>query len=302
MERKVIQLAGRTLVVSLPSAWARKYHVKKGDGVNVVERGKELHIGSQGVKEEGTVKLELNGDAAFIKRRVSVAYKRGFDTLEVSFSDEKTIRLVQEELQGLIGFEITHHGRHSATIKNVAETLDSEFDTMLRRVFLMLLELAEGSFSAIEAREYGKLGEIKLGEDTNDRFTSLCKRILNKKGFSEPKTGNLLYCIVWELEKIADGYEQICEVLEGKKKYGLKRETLDLYRDVNQFLRLFYELYYDFSEKKGSAFSAQYKELDRKGKVLLKGVEGDEVLVVHYLVDLVMRIHEVAGPYYGMVL
>ena len=35
IKRKVIQLAGRTLVVSLPSKWAKKHNVQKGDEIVV---------------------------------------------------------------------------------------------------------------------------------------------------------------------------------------------------------------------------------------------------------------------------
>ena len=37
MKRNVIQLAGKTLVVSLPSKWVKLNSVKKGDELNVLE-------------------------------------------------------------------------------------------------------------------------------------------------------------------------------------------------------------------------------------------------------------------------
>ena len=37
MERKAIQLAGKTLVVSLPSKWAKKFGISKGDVLFVEE-------------------------------------------------------------------------------------------------------------------------------------------------------------------------------------------------------------------------------------------------------------------------
>ncbi len=303
MKRKVIQLAGRTLVVSLPSEWAKKYHIEKGDDIEVIESGKSITYATSTNKEEGKIALHLKGEPEFMKRRINVAYKRGFDELELSYDDGKTIKLIQIELSTLVGFEITHHGKNSCIVKNIAETLESEFDTILRRVFLMLLELAENSYEAVKKKEYSKLAEIRLAEETNDKFTNLLKRILNKRGPRDPKTGNLLYCIVWELEKIADQYEKMCNALEHMPAtFALRKGTLRLYQDVNSFLRLFYELFYKFSEEEGSRFTAMKKELEDKAKALLGSAPQSEIILLHYLDILIMRIHEIAGPYYGMVL
>ena len=42
MIRKVIQLASRTLVVSLPSKWVKTVNVQKGDEIEVIEKGDQL--------------------------------------------------------------------------------------------------------------------------------------------------------------------------------------------------------------------------------------------------------------------
>ena len=47
MKRKAIQLASQTIVVSLPAKWVRQQGIKKGDEIDVEERGKELVIGNK---------------------------------------------------------------------------------------------------------------------------------------------------------------------------------------------------------------------------------------------------------------
>jgi len=44
MKRKIIQLAGKTMVVSLPAEWIRKFKVNKGDEVELKEEGKRIII------------------------------------------------------------------------------------------------------------------------------------------------------------------------------------------------------------------------------------------------------------------
>jgi len=47
MKRKIIQTAGKTMVVSLPSAWVKKYGIKKGEEVEVEERGAEISVSTK---------------------------------------------------------------------------------------------------------------------------------------------------------------------------------------------------------------------------------------------------------------
>jgi len=54
MRRKVIQIADSTQLVSLPRKWALKHGIKKGDELNIEEKGSELLVSV----EKGEVKLK----------------------------------------------------------------------------------------------------------------------------------------------------------------------------------------------------------------------------------------------------
>ncbi|MDP7115680.1 MAG: hypothetical protein QF632_00080 [Candidatus Woesearchaeota archaeon] len=300
MKRKVIQLAGRTLIVSLPSKWTKQYKIRKGDELEVKEHGKNILYSSQGTQEEGRITMELEGDRRLIERKVSVAYKRGFDELDLHFKDPKVMSIIKDEINKSIGFEIVQQGRNSCLVKNIAETIESEFDNLLRRAFLITLELADNSLEAINTEEYEKLSELKIAELTNDKFTNLCKRILNKKGFKDPKKTSVMYCVVWELEKIADQYEHICNLLEHKKKCQLSKHTLSLFKEVNNFFRLFYELFYKYDETQALVFANKAKDLQKKTYNSLQNPPNEEIKLIHHLDILVMRIYEIAGPFYAL--
>tara|TARA_Y100000310_G_C20699129_1_gene828028 strand:+ start:80 stop:991 length:912 start_codon:yes stop_codon:yes gene_type:complete len=301
MKRKVIQLAHRTLVVSLPSPWAKKYNIKKGDELEVDESEKNITYSTTGLKEEGIINLNLNGSAEFMKRRIGVAYKKGFDEVHINFEDDKTINLIQEEIKKLVGFEITHHSNKNCTIKNIADTLESEFDTMLRRIFVMLLEFSEESLNTIKQKDFNKLEQLKLAEETNDKFTDLCKRIINKKGYHKSKNANFMYCILWNLEKIADQYENICNLLEHKpNSFSLKKETLDLFQDVNVFLRNFYELFYKFSEEEGNKLTRMKNNLNSNSNKLLLKASKEDLQIIYYLKNTIGLIYDLTGPFYAM--
>ena len=55
MKRKVIALAGKTLVVSLPSKWARSQNIVKGADVEVVEEQAVLKILAPAAKPQKKV-------------------------------------------------------------------------------------------------------------------------------------------------------------------------------------------------------------------------------------------------------
>jgi len=61
MKRRAIQLAKKTLVVSLPQAWVRKQGIKKGQEIHVREQGRSLVLHSEESLTEGET-IELNQD------------------------------------------------------------------------------------------------------------------------------------------------------------------------------------------------------------------------------------------------
>ena len=83
MKRKVIQLAGKTLLVSLPIKWAKKYGIKKGNEVEVEERGKSLLIATEKAVSMEKKEIVLSGPEEFIRRVISAEYKKGVS--EITF-------------------------------------------------------------------------------------------------------------------------------------------------------------------------------------------------------------------------
>ena len=226
MERKVIQLAGKTLVVSLPSKWAKKYGVSKGDTISVEEEGKTLLVRTSKGVDVKKVQLSLKGPDEFIKRSIDVAYKKGVDELSMSFEIPKSKKAVEEVLDSTMGFEIISQGEKTCTVKSVAKAVEEEFDNILRRVFLTLLSMADESYDAVSKSQFSRLSSIASSDKTINKLTNFCKRILNKKGYKEQKSNNYIYCIVWELERIGDEYRDICTALAGAKKPKISKMAI----------------------------------------------------------------------------
>lgn len=297
MERKVIQLAGKTLVVSLPSKWAKKYSIKKGDTIFVEESERSIIIKTKKDIEIEKVETELKGSPEFIKRTIDIAYKKGVDELKLRFEDSSTKKIIRNVLDSTMGFEIISQEEKTCTIKSVAKAVEEEFDNIFRRAFLTLLSMAEESYDAVSKSELERLEEISSSDKTINKLTNFCKRILNKKG--KGKDTNYVYCIVWELERIGDEYRDICKKILGKK-IKIKDDTSKIYKRTNEFVREFYNLFYKFDEEKGINFTEKNKKLKEDINSLMVKKKGDETVVLHHLSNIRTAVYDIAGPYYAM--
>jgi len=292
MIRKVIQLAEKTLVVSLPSKWVKAHGVKKGDELEIEPAEGKLIIHTNKEKTPKKATIHLTGPLEIVRKRIRTAYKRGFDELELTFSDPKTINEIKKELPQLLGYEIVKQGEKHCIIKNIATAMDEEFDNILRRLFLMILEMGKDSIDAIKKKEYGRLQEISLSEQTNDKLTNMCKRILNKNSYHNPEKTTLLYAMLRDIEKIADSYENIC--LEAHE-HKISKENAQIFQELNKLFELTYKLHYDFNDDNISKVITAEKQLKKKLTSVNEHMR-------HHLRSLFTKIQELAEVVYAIAL
>lgn len=296
MKRKVIQLAGKTLVISLPSKWVKEFEIKKGDELEVEKDGRKLIILTENNTNSSKGILNASDFSGFVKRRISTAYKKGIEELEVRYSEPSVLKHINDALKYLMGYEIVQQGKGYCIIKNIAKTIEEEFDVLLRRIFLLILDMHEEGINAIKEKNFEKLRDVSLAEETNDKLTNVCKRLINKR--NESNNSNLLYCIVWELEKIADEYEELFVLLSEKKR--ISGESFEMLEKAGIFMRSFYDLFYDFSDKKGIEFERQRNEIELIG---IKALEKTaEPRIIHSIMNIIYKTDSMAGPFYAMVL
>jgi phosphate uptake regulator len=174
MQRKIIKLATNTLVVSLPSQWAKQHGIKKGDAVEITEYPHKLTIATQqSAQKKSTLSL---GAPSLAGRQINIAYKHGYDEIEVQYEDPKSYSAMAEELQNLIGFEVVSSGKNHCTVKNIASGEIENFDTVLRRTFLTVLDMAEAAEQHAKEHTITAAEHLELCEKNIDKLTDFCKR------------------------------------------------------------------------------------------------------------------------------
>jgi phosphate uptake regulator len=246
MKRKVSLHGPSTLTISLPSAWAKKYGIKKGHELDIEINGKNLSIkGGSEKKEHKKTRIDIGDLNQRLGQGVlSLLYKKGLDEIEVYYNDPKSSQMIQRAVKNhLLGFIIMEQGKNRCLLKCVSKELKEEFDKSLRRAFLVTLSLAESSLEMIRNNDYDSLNELKALETTNNQLTNFCERLLNRDFNGEEKT-TFKYVIVWQLEKIADEYNEILKLIIKNKVKQVSKDIIKLYEETNRILRRFYEIYY----------------------------------------------------------
>ncbi|MEM4247397.1 MAG: AbrB/MazE/SpoVT family DNA-binding domain-containing protein, partial [Candidatus Woesearchaeota archaeon] len=141
MKRKVIQIADSTQLVSLPRKWCLQHGIRKGDEVEVEENGNKIQISTAKEALLETAKIHFSNSDTFLQRPLMTFYRLGYDQVEITFDDPQVIPRIQDEIERLMGFEIVNQTERSCVVKNVASAMDTEFESILRRIMLMLIEM-----------------------------------------------------------------------------------------------------------------------------------------------------------------
>ncbi len=252
MKRKVVKHGPASLIVSLPSKWAKKYSVKPGDEVEVAEDNNTLVL-STGKIETPLKKIAIDTrgvhelSAWFL---VGSLHKAGFDEIAFVYDNPKVIQLAKQCIDShLMGYEIVEQSHNNCTIKHLGGDGEVDFDQIVRRIFLVTLSLAKSSYETIQLGEIDKLEELLFLEQTNNKLVQFCERLISKKRYDENKA-HFMYLIVWLLEKVADHYKDLIKALLSTKNAKPGSQVLIEYSKVNNLFESYYNLYYKYSLQK----------------------------------------------------
>ena len=296
MKRKVIQLAGKTLVVSLPNKWVKKYGVKKGDEVEVEEGESKLAINVDGKGEKRVKILNLKENKVMLNRIISGLYKAGYDEIEIAYESPEQYAIIRDVLnRTCMGYDIIRQGQRTLHIKNLSKLSSEEFDNILRRLFLTLLSSADDTLDYIKQGNLKGLGEIGLRDQMINKYSDLCRRILNIKGYEIIRKTTTYYYICEDLEKIGDEYKELVYFIIKNKINKLDKETINLVNKLNSLLRMFYELFYRFELTKLEEFGVLSESLKKEFVLRSEKLSGKNLKLDNYLYRIFSTIFDMNG-------
>ncbi len=289
MKRKVIQLAGNTLLVSLPKKWTEKHNIKKGDEIDVEEKGSVLAIASTSKNKEQKTSIDLrNVEKRTVVYILSGLHRKGFDEIEVAYNQESTLEVIHNLIREVfVGFMIVHQEKNNVVIRSIAPTNPNEFDATLRRDFLITLSLGESSLQLLKEKKFKELETLLPMEKTNNQLSAFCQRAIVKYGITG-ETDFFLYLVPYNLNKIGDAYRDIC--IYGSKLKSVSKDVLKIYAETNEMLYLFYQLYYAFSKESMNEISKSRNHLSENITGMIQHTKKEEIVIVMNLNEIGRRI------------
>lgn len=299
MKRKIVQHGSSSLTVTLPFEWVKKFDLKKGEQLNVEESGGKLVLSTE--KEHSINKKEVTTTESgiFTKNNLSHLYQLGYDEIEIQFEDSETLKEIQQRLSNCIGFEIIDQKPNLVYIKSIATTLDTEFDTLLRKAFMITNEMARGILEALEQKEYARLKELRNMEVLNNKFTDVCIRILNKKGYKVPNRTMQMYEIIKNIERLGDEFKHICDLFDERNKLNDK-ELVKYFKETIEYYFAFYNIFYKFDPVLKKKIYLERKNLVQKYTTALEKTKGLEARFLHHLINIVEKTYEGTGGYFAL--
>lgn len=263
MKRKIYKLGKSTLVVSLPAKWIKRYNIEPNHELHVLENDKSITFSTDSHSSDSEVEIDitdLNED--LIKFYIMGAYVKGYDRIKILFEKQENMLCAQETINSLIGLAIIEQGTKYCVAGEVSGTTDKQFDNILRRTFLLIMSIAEDCLDAMEKRDKEALKGISLRDHDVDKFTNFCLRILNKGGYKEYDKTAIMYDLIQELEELCDNYEGMAEDLLKVDSFKMRKELKNIFKESNDLIRVFYELFYDFKKARMMDFHS------RRGKII----------------------------------
>ncbi|MBI1970959.1 AbrB/MazE/SpoVT family DNA-binding domain-containing protein [Candidatus Woesearchaeota archaeon] len=307
MKRKIVRQGGSALTITLPSKWTQQFRLQPGDEVHIQQHGKDLLLSTTQLDAQKSVELDTIKLGSFHHYYLTYYYHLGYDEIRVVYNKPEVFQQAKEHIQHLLGYEITETGKNSFVIRNVSTVVASEFDTMLRRVFLLTLSIADESLDAFHHNNMAHLHDLQEIELTNNKFVSFCTQVLHKHGHPIPHHTLSMYALVRELEKLCDEYKHLCGIgisrLSRSSTEQFPPQLLEYYQAVNSYVRLFYDLFYVYTEEKVQRLFSEKKRLEEQGKSFLETQQqSQDALLVHHLLIIVSQVFDLKGPYFQMLL
>ncbi|HJX50551.1 MAG TPA: AbrB/MazE/SpoVT family DNA-binding domain-containing protein [Candidatus Nanoarchaeia archaeon] len=312
MKRKVMKIGPASLVMSLPSGWAKRYSIQKGDEIEVEERGRNLQITTKKeILTKDKAEINISKFCPMIMRALGILYKVGYKKININYSKEnsecrkmfsgqglKEIDLIKRAADSYTGMDIEKFNQklNEVTLIERANVLYEEFDNTLNHAFLHLTQISEQVKEALFQSDKTLEKEIDLTDNLINQTTNFCQKILNKQGYQEFNKTHFVYHIVTGIEDLGDRYHMLYEDYSKKKTKKLTSEIILILKNLDIMLNEFYAIFRKFDVKKLTELAYTYHEILFDIEKASKKISRDEILMLSCLVDIANRIYDLLEP------
>ena len=290
MKRKVIKQGNNTLTITLPKQWTEQAGIKAGDEVDLEPGRNGMFISAQGVVKGGTATINIESEDGFNMNMLSALYTMGVDSIQVSYPTAKVHEKIATRLRDLTGYEIMRQSKGQCTIHSISNLDEEEFKPMLRRAFLVTIEMARSISDAMHSHDYTQLQTARNLEKVNNRLTDHCRRMA-WRGRSDGYHPIATWVLLTLLEMIGDQYKYICDFY-GRRKLKVSREALALYDETTALLEDFHAAFFDMDIKSISGVYNKGRRIHQRAIELFERKPSEDMYLLRNIISITNNVYE----------
>lgn len=285
MKRSVVK-HGSSLIVSLPATWVKKYNVKKGDALDIIEEGKRLLIAT----DSGTTPLELTEDISGLiprlaDRLLARSYQRGYDQIKLIHNDPELLEVIQKKVQELIGYEIMEQNNKTCLIKSISSRIDLDFENSLRRAFWIIQQMLDECYEAYKSNDNDTLKSMHLKDLEVNRLTYFCMRQISKEHYIDNdriQEQHILYYLIETMETLGDTCKKLATELSNIKNKNI--DLLELLKELIMQYRESSSYFYKPNKEKANKAYTLYKDISKDIRAIVKKSPNEAEIMALFLI------------------
>lgn len=286
MKRKLVKQGAATLMISIPSKWAKANNLDKGDEIDIQEKDSMLilSLNEQKLKEKEITINSLTESAT--RTILTSTYRAGYDRVTINYSDKEAIKLIEKVINNhLLGFETIKKDAKKCIVENITEPSVEQLENVFTKVFLNIDELFD----------------LTLTKDLNSSFEETEQRIIKFDNFCRrvvAKTKPNNFHIQWAFQTALNhGQRELYHLIRYLHKSKAKmsnesRELLELTREAFLLLKKAYEeKNIDLLDK---LHLKEHEIIYTKGyAVLKKKIDG---ITIHHILSAMRNFYLASSP------
>ena len=248
--RKVQEVGGGTLSISLPKRWAERYGIRKGNVVSLEIRSDGalvIYPTTRREKRQLEYVIELTPERRkFVNQEIISAYLLGFDVIKIvspTKLESGERESIKRTIRKLIGLEITEEDLKSITLQCLVEAPTVDPKKILSRMKLLVSSMIKESLIALKNVDAETANLVVERDDEVDKLYFLAVRLL-RSSISDPTLAESLgltpiECLDYRLaaallEDIADRAESVARAVMELNRIGFAHVEEELLAAVEE--------------------------------------------------------------------
>ena len=285
----------------MPRSWAKKQGLKKGDEIDIKVKDNALLIRPANASRLKRT-LDLDNKEKYLDHILYALYRKGYYEIKLTFSKLSIPQKVQKILhEETIGFEVVEQGDNYLIIKVVAGALPSEFNTVFKRSFNLLISLYQGIIDVLKTGNILKIKSLVYLSKDNIKYISFCKRLINK---GEIEREDLIreYSSIQKIENLNICFNELsyeCLKLPNEIK-KLKPELLKLFIRSYELLNESYDVFEDYNLIKALKVFDKIQALRGDINDFVRNYSGIQLRFTHCLINITKEMFFLVRAKLGM--